>query len=352
MENQSFFAIGLMSGTSLDGLDICYSKFTKNNPNWTFEILKCETIPYSYNWENDLKRAIYLSSEKLLELNSEYGFYLGEETQKFIVKNKITELDLIASHGHTVFHQPKNKFTLQIGDGRAIKIKTNKTVVYDFRSQDVLLGGNGAPLVPIGDELLFSEFDACLNLGGFSNISLKRAGKRVAFDICPVNIILNDLALKLGKKYDENGDFAKSGIIDYELLNELNQLKFYQEKAPKSLGIEWINEQVLPLIKNQKTEDLLATFTEHSAVQIAKIFDEFEIKNVLITGGGTYNSYLIEKIKAKTKTEINIPSKEIIEYKEALVFAFMGVLRSLDLNNVLSSATGSLTDHSSGLIAN
>lgn len=341
-----------MSGTSLDGLDICYSKFIKTDSDWNFEILKCETVPYSTVWENDLKNAIHLSSEKLLQLNSEFGFYLGEKTQEFILKNNITELDLISSHGHTVFHQPKNKFTLQIGDGRAIKIKTNKTVVYDFRSQDVLLGGNGAPLVPIGDELLFSEFDACLNLGGFSNISLKRDEKRIAFDICPVNIILNDLALKLGKKYDENGDFAKSGIIDYELLNELNQLKFYQEKAPKSLGIEWINAEILPLIKNQKTEDLLATFTEHSSIQIARVFEEFEIKNVLVTGGGTYNSYLIENIKAKTKTEIHIPTKEIIEYKEALIFAFMGVLRSLNLNNVLSSATGSLMDHSSGLIAN
>lgn len=350
MENQDFFAIGLMSGTSLDGLDICYSKFTKRNSDWSFEILKCETITYDFDLENSLKNAINLSSEKLLELNSEYGFYLGEKTQEFILKNRIHELDLIASHGHTVFHQPKNKFTLQIGDGRAIKIKTNKTVAYDFRSQDVLLGGNGAPLVPIGDELLFSEFDACLNLGGFSNISLKRDGKRIAFDICPVNIILNDLALKLGKKYDENGDLSRSGIIDYELLNELNQLKFYEEKAPKSLGIEWVNAKVSALIKNQKSEDLLATFTEHSAVQIAKILDEFEIKNVLITGGGTYNSYLIEKIKAKTKTEIQIPAGEIIEYKEALIFAFMGVLRSLNLNNVLSSATGSLTDHSSGLI--
>lgn len=341
-----------MSGTSLDGLDICYSKFTKNDSDWDFEILKCETIPYSSVWEYDLKNAIHLSSEKLLELNSEYGFYLGKKTQEFISKNNIKEIDLISSHGHTVFHQPKNKFTLQIGDGRAIKIKTNKTVVYDFRSQDVLLGGNGAPLVPIGDELLFSEFDACLNLGGFSNISLKRNGKRIAFDICPVNIILNEFSLKLGKKYDENGDLARSGNIDENLLKEINNLKFYQEKAPKSLGIEWINDTIFPLIKDQEQEDILATFTEHSALQIAKIFDEFEIKNVLITGGGTYNSYLIEKIKAKTKTEIQIPEKEIIEYKEALIFAFMGVLRSLNLNNVLASATGSLYDHSSGLIAN
>lgn len=339
-----------MSGTSLDGLDICYSKFIKTKNNWDFQILTSETIPYSSEWEHALKNAIQLPNEELLKLDVDYGFYLGEKTSEFISKHKIINLDLIASHGHTVFHQPKNKFTLQIGDGRAIKSKINKTVIYDFRSQDVILGGNGAPLVPIGDELLFSNFDACLNLGGFSNISLKRNGKRIAFDICPVNIVLNDLALKLGKKFDDNGDLARTGLIDYELLDQLNQLKFYQEKAPKSLGIEWINEQVLPLIKTQKTEDLLASFTEHSAVQIAKILDEFDVKNIFITGGGTYNNYLIEKIKAKTKTEIQIPKKEIIEYKEALIFAFMGVLRSLNINNVLSTATGSQNDHCSGLI--
>ena len=339
-----------MSGTSLDGLDICYSKFIKTKSNWDFQILTAETIPYSSEWEQSLRNAVNLSSEELLKLDVDYGFYLGEKTSEFISKHKIINLDLIASHGHTVFHQPKNKFTLQIGNGRAIKSKINKTVIYDFRSQDVILGGNGAPLVPIGDELLFSNFDACLNLGGFSNISLQRNGKRIAFDICPVNIILNDLALKLGKKFDDNGDLARTGLIDYELLDQLNQLKFYQEKAPKSLGIEWINEQVLPLIKTQKTEDLLASFTEHSAVQIAKILDEFDVKNIFITGGGTYNNYLIEKIKAKTKTEIQIPKKEIIEYKEALIFAFMGVLRSLNLDNVLSSATGSQNDHCSGLV--
>jgi len=346
----TFFAIGLMSGTSLDGLDICYAKFTQTNSGWNFEILYCETLPYSSDWESNLQNAVSLSSEELLNLNSEYGFYLGEKTSEFISKHRITDLNLIASHGHTVFHQPKNKFTLQIGDGRAIKAKINKPVIYDFRSQDVIFGGNGAPLVPIGDELLFSEFDACLNLGGFSNISLKRKGKRLAFDICPVNIILNELSQKFGNKYDENGHLARTGIIDQKTLEELNQLEFYSLPHPKSLGIEWISQNISPLIKNQKTEDLLATFTEHSAIQIAKIFNEFDVKNVLITGGGTYNNYLIEKIKAKTKTEIQIPTKEIIEYKEALIFAFMGVLRLQNLNNVLSSATGSLYDHSSGLI--
>ena len=339
-----------MSGTSLDGLDICYSKFIKTKSNWDFQILTSETIPYSSEWEHALKNAIQLPSEELLKLDVDYGFYLGEKTSEFISKHKIINLDLIASHGHTVFHQPKNKFTLQIGDGRAIKSKINKTVIYDFRSQDIILGGNGAPLVPIGDELLFSNFDACLNLGGFSNISLKRNEKRIAFDICPVNILLNSFAEKFGEKFDKNGEIARTGTIDHQLLENLNELEFYKQTAPKSLGIEWINNQISPLIQNQKSEDLLATLTEHSAIQIAKICDEFEIINMLVTGGGTYNSYLIEKIKAKTKTEIQIPAKEIIEYKEALIFAFMGVLRSLNLNNVLSSATGSLMNHSSGLI--
>lgn len=339
-----------MSGTSLDGLDICYAKFIKTKSNWDFQILTSETIPYSSEWEHALKNAIQLPSEELLKLDVDYGFYLGEKTSEFISKHKIINLDLIASHGHTVFHQPKNKFTLQIGNGRAIKSKINKTVIYDFRSQDVILGGNGAPLVPIGDELLFSNFDACLNLGGFSNISLKRNKIRIAFDICPVNILLNSFAEKFGEKFDKNGEIARTGTIDHQLLENLNELEFYKQTAPKSLGIEWINNQISPLIQNQKAEDLLATFTEHAANQIANIFDFYNIQNVLITGGGAYNSYLIEKIKSRTETEIQIPNKEIIEYKEALIFAFMGILRSLNLDNVLSSATGSQNDHCSGLV--
>ncbi|WP_262486340.1 anhydro-N-acetylmuramic acid kinase [Flavobacterium sp. B17] len=205
-----FHAIGLMSGTSLDGLDICFARFENKN-SWTFEILKAETLPYSGNWEEKLRNSIYLSAEELLALNSEYGFYLGKAVKNFIKKNQLENVDLIASHGHTVFHQPQKKFTLQIGDGRAIKLETNLPVIYDFRSQDVLMGGNGAPLVPIGDELLFSQYDACLNLGGFSNISLKIKDQRIAFDIAPVNIVLNKLAQKLNKNFDENGDLANRG---------------------------------------------------------------------------------------------------------------------------------------------
>lgn len=346
----NFHAIGLMSGTSLDGLDICFAKFRKENSVWKFEILHAETFPYSEIWEEKLRNSIHLKSEELLALNSEYGFYLGEKVQEFIAKYSLRNIDLIASHGHTVFHQPKKKFTLQIGDGRAIKILNKIPVVYDFRSQDVLLGGNGAPLVPIGDELLFSEFDGCLNIGGFSNISFKQNGKRVAFDICPVNIVLNKFAKKLGKNYDENGAFAKKGIVNENILSALNSLKFYTENPPKSLGIEWVNENILPVLKDEIPENILATFTEHAAIQIAETFNNFSLKKVLFTGGGTYNSYLLERIKSKTKTEIIVPEKNLIDFKEALVFAFMGVLKMNGKINVLSSATGSSENHSSGII--
>lgn len=347
----NFHALGLMSGTSLDGLDICHAFFEKNEVGkWNFKILHASTFPYSETWENKLRNAIHLSAEELFELNSEYGFYLGQKAQEFIEKYSLENITFIASHGHTVFHQPQKKFTVQIGDGRAIKLLTHIPVIYDFRSQDVLMGGNGAPLVPIGDELLFSEFDACLNIGGFSNISFRENGKRIAFDICPVNIVLNHFAKQLGKEYDQNGHFARNGTVNDNLLSALNSIEYYHQNPPKSLGMEWVSEQILPEFKNENPATILSTFTEHAAIQIANIFNKHQIKKVLFTGGGTYNSYLIERIKSKTQTEIIIPEKELIDFKEALIFAFMGVLRMKNENNILSSATGSSHDHCSGIL--
>ncbi|PQA90653.1 anhydro-N-acetylmuramic acid kinase [Chryseobacterium shigense] len=345
-----FQALGLMSGTSLDGLDICFAAFEKEN-DWNFQILKAETLPYPKNWENKLRHSIHLSSEELLELHSEYGFYLAGKVNEFIQKNHLENINVIASHGHTVFHQPQKKFTLQIGDGRAIKIKTGIPVIYDFRSQDVLMGGNGAPLVPIGDELLFSEYDACLNLGGFSNISLKQDNKRIAFDIAPVNIVLNRLAQKFNKNFDENGDLSRRGQINTDIVSQLNALDFYSLPHPKSLGIEWCHESIFPLLENIETADAMASFTEHVAQQISTVINKNSLKNVLCTGGGTYNTFLIEKIKEKAGSVIIIPDKETIDYKEALIFAFMGVLKMNNEINVLSSATGSIADHSSGIVA-
>ncbi|REC61898.1 anhydro-N-acetylmuramic acid kinase [Chryseobacterium pennae] len=342
-------AIGLMSGTSLDGLDICLAEFEKKD-KWHFQILEAETLPYPADWEKKLRNSIHLPAADLLELHSDYGFYLGQKAKTFIEKHQLENIDLIASHGHTVFHQPQRKFTLQIGDGRAVKMETSVPVVYDFRSQDVLMQGNGAPLVPIGDELLFSQYDACLNLGGFSNISLKSEEKRIAFDISPVNIVLNHLAQQLNENFDENGDLAKKGEIVEALLAQLNSLDFYQLPHPKSLGIEWCNQHIFPKLNGISPLDALATFTEHIAQQISAVINKYNIQDILVSGGGAYNTFLIEKIKAKTEAEIIIPEKEIIEYKEALIFAFMGVLKMNNEINVLSSATGSIADHCSGII--
>ena len=346
----TFHAIGLMSGTSLDGLDLCFAKFTKQNSGWKYEILQAETLPYSDLWENKLRNSINLKAEELFELNSKFGFFLAKKTQEFIEKYSLENIDVIASHGHTVFHQPEKKYTVQIGDGKAIKILTSIPVVYDFRSQDVLLGGNGAPLVPIGDELLFSEFDACLNLGGFSNISFKENGKRIAFDICPVNIVLNYFAKYLGKDFDENGAFAKAGKVNSEILKQLNSLNYYHQNPPKSLGIEFVNQTIFPKLRTETPENNLATFTEHAAFEIAETFKKHNLKKVLFTGGGTYNSYLLERIGHYSETEIIVPKKEVIDFKEALIFAFMGVLKINNEINVLSSATGSSEDHITGIL--
>lgn len=346
----TFNAIGLMSGTSLDGLDICFVEFQQADEKWKFKILKAETVSYPESWEDKLREAVHLNSENLLALHSEYGFYLGEKVQEFISKNSLEDIDLIASHGHTVFHQPHHKFTLQIGDGRAIKILNNLPVIYDFRSQDVLMGGNGSPLVPIGDELLFAEFDACINLGGFSNISFKQNDRRIAFDICPVNIVLNNYAQLFGQNFDKDGLLAQKGTINLEILQKLNELSFYNAAPPKSLGFEWVNENVFPLLENESPENILSTFTEHAAIQISETLEKYNLKKILFTGGGTFNSFLIDLIKQKCNSEIIIPEKEIIDFKEALIFAFMGVLKFKGENNVLASATGSSKDHSSGLL--
>jgi anhydro-N-acetylmuramic acid kinase len=242
---------------------------------------------------------------------------------------RIIKPDFIASHGHTIFHRPDLKMTLQIGDGETLAKLCGIPVVSDFRTGDVALGGQGAPLVPIGDELLFGNYDACLNLGGFSNVSfLNDFGKRIAYDISPVNIVLNQLASLVGKAYDNNGSMAAAGIVIDEMLNELNSLNYYLASYPKSLGREWVESNVNPILNKFEQfplNDRIATFTVHTAQQIAKNLEGR--KNVLVTGGGAYNDFLISKIREISDTEVIIPDKNLIEFKEALVFAFLGALR-------------------------
>ncbi|WP_159950291.1 anhydro-N-acetylmuramic acid kinase [Polaribacter septentrionalilitoris] len=348
MNKDYVFVIGLMSGTSLDGIDLVYVKFDKNDYR-NFEIIEAETVSYSSKWKKTLQKAIEYSGEELKRLDNEYGCFLGETINNFTASHKINKIDFIASHGHTILHQPKKGITLQIGSGKEIAKITNTKVVCDFRTQDVKLGGQGAPLVPVGDELLFSNYDYCLNLGGFSNVSFKKVGKRVAFDICPVNIVLNHYVAQLGFQFDDKGQIASKGTLNQKLLDELNRLEFYKKIPPKSLGLEWVQDHVFPLIDRFETNipSILRTFVEHIAIQISKIIDS---NSILITGGGAFNSFLISKIQAKAKIKITLPNKQFIDFKEALIFAFLGVLRVDNQVNCLSSVTGALKDHSSGVV--
>jgi anhydro-N-acetylmuramic acid kinase len=351
MNNTTKYIIGVMSGTSLDGLDLVYVKINAEE-NYHFEILKAETISYSNEWKSALKEGFHLSGEKLVKLDADYGIYLGKTLLNFIEENNIEKLDFIASHGHTIFHNPVKKYTLQIGNGPYIASITGIKTICDFRVQDVALGGQGAPLVPIGDELLFSKYDYCLNLGGFSNISFNQNQQRIAFDICPVNIVLNHYVTALNMEYDDKGEIASEGNIDNNLLKTLNSLPFYNDAKPKSLGYEFVVETIFPMIDkhNLSIKDVLRTFVEHIAIQISKKIDSDSGKTLLITGGGAFNTFLIARLQSYTTTKLIIPEESIINYKEALVFGLLGLLKDEGKNNCLKSVTGAIKDHSSGVV--
>ncbi len=351
MQKESYFVLGVMSGTSLDGVDIAYINLTKKGENWQYVVFESETIPYKKKWVKLLNDAIGFSESELEKTNEEYTVLLASIIRDFIEKHKIENLDAVCSHGHTILHQPQNGFTLQIGNLPFIAEILNQTVVCDFRVQDVELKGQGAPLVPIGDKLLFSDYDYCLNLGGFSNISFDVNEKRVAYDISPVNTVLNFYAEKLGFSYDDGGKLAESGNLNEDLFDELNQLVFYSESYPKSLGKEYVNQIIFPILQryNISPKDVLRTFTEHIAFQITQ--NVRGNSNVLVTGGGAYNSFLIRNLQ-KNKPTVNwvVPDDKVIQFKEALVFALLGVLKLRNEVNVLASVTGALYDHSSGKI--
>jgi anhydro-N-acetylmuramic acid kinase len=349
MEEKEIFAIGLMSGTSLDGIDLVYIKFLKSKAT-SFEILHAETVAYSKEWKQLLQRAIHFSSEELLDLDRRYGKHLGNTIQHFIQHYKIKNIDFIASHGHTILHQPQKGITLQVGSGEEIAKITKQKVVCDFRTQDVKLGGQGAPLVPIGDELLFSEYDFCLNLGGFSNVSFRKGGERIAFDICPVNIVLNFYANKIDLEFDASGKIASEGKVNEKLLEKLNALQFYKIAPPKSLGLEWVHKEILPLIEKHEeaVSSVLSTFVEHIAIQISKIIKDSN--SVLITGGGVFNSFLMDRIEVHSNVKVVPSPDELINYKEALIFAFLGMLKIDNQVNCLKSVTGAHKNHSSGVI--
>ncbi len=349
MASNSFKVIGLMSGTSLDGLDIAYSHFEKQHHNYTYSLFHSETIPYPPALKNRLQNGHMLSAYDLSLLHIEYGKFMGDQCLKYIHRHTI-EPDFIASHGHTVFHDPLTNNHLQIGSGAEIAAITSIDTICDFRSKDIALNGQGAPLVPIGDELLFSDYDCCLNLGGFSNISYRYQNARIAYDICPCNIALNHFAALLGLDYDKNGQIGKKGQVIDGMLKQLNEIDFYTMSPPKSLGKEWFDRIFLGNIANYEShhKNILRTLYEHIAFQIGlHISKDY---NVLVTGGGALNTFLIERIKKYTQGKIYLPDKSLINYKEAIIFGLLGVLYKENTPNCISSVTGADRDTIGGAL--
>jgi anhydro-N-acetylmuramic acid kinase len=344
--------VGVMSGTSLDGIDLAHVKLSYSNNKWDFCILEAETFGYHDNMLKRLQTAVLLSPNELNTLNLDYTLLLSDCIAKFLKKYHLTNIDAICSHGHTVLHQPHKKLTLQIGNIEEIKVRLKPPIVCNFRIQDVQMGGQGAPLVPIGDRLLFADYDYCLNLGGFSNISFETAGGRMAFDISPVNTVLNHYAQQVGIPFDDGGSLASSGLLHDELLDELNKNAYFSKSYPKSLGVEFVLAQVIPLINSFQLpiENILRTYTAHIVAQIARALTN-KTGKMLITGGGAYNLFLVDGIqKALPNMEIRIPENKIIEYKEALIFALIGTLRLRNENNILASVTGAPHDHCAGTV--
>ena len=353
---KTYKILGLMSGTSLDGLDLAYCHLHQEKGSWSFEIKAGRSIPYNGSMRDQLKNAIFLNGEDLILLHNQYGSWLGEQARNFVDEQSL-DVDFISSHGHTSHHRPKKGLTFQLGSGQHLATASGISTVCDFRTLDVALGGQGAPLVPIGDRLFFGQYNFCLNLGGISNISFEQDGNRIAYDIGLANMLLNHLCRDTEKGFDEGGVMAAQGQLLAGLFNQLNALEYYSLPYPKSTGYEWFLEEVVPLVNNTEgaTEDLLHTAVHHICEQIAVQLRRFETgkrQTLLVTGGGALNTYLLAVLQERLgkEMEIVVPEPGIIEFKEALVFALMGALRIEEKINVLSSVTGAGRDSSSGVL--
>ncbi len=345
MKNK-YRVLGIMSGTSLDGIDLAICSFNKSK-EWSFRIEKCTTVKYSKKWITILSNLHNSNKQNIVEKDIIYGKMIATEITNFLKNDKI---DFIASHGHTIFHQPEKKYTLQIGNGNTIANITGLTTISKFRDLDVSLGGQGAPLVPIGDLKLFKNYKYCLNIGGIANLSIKDKNNIIAFDVCPANTILNKISRKLNLNFDNHGEIARRGKIIRKLLRQLNNLDFYKSKSPKSLSREWISKNISSLISEKyEPQDILNTFCEHIGLQIGMYLKD---DKTLITGGGAFNKYLIERIEKYSNSKLIVPDEKIINFKEALIFAFLGVLRIRNQNNCLKSVTGAKQNNCGGEINN
>lgn len=347
--------IGLMSGSSLDGLDIAFVEITDMRNDWSFEIKAAGCIPFEDSLKKQLKHAAQLTVPEYLNLHTAFGKWLGTQVNTFIEQNQLHhKVHFIASHGHTAFHDPQNGTSVQIGDGAGIAAVTGLTAITDLRNMDVALGGQGAPIVPMADRLLFKDYDYCLNLGGIANLTINTEHP-IAFDVCPANQLLDFYAQQAGHAYDENGDMARSGTVNAALLEQLNALDYYATTAPKSLANEYAAQLHQLAAKNGlELADILATYVQHIAEQLKHAIAPYRnegTQRMLVTGGGAFNTYLTETIQAALDhIELVVPDKEVVMHKEAVAMALMGVLRWREESNVFASVTGASRNSIGGAV--
>jgi anhydro-N-acetylmuramic acid kinase len=346
-----YTVLGLMSGTSLDGLDMALCHFVKADAHWTYDVIAAETAAYEDGLRARLATATSLPAHEFMQLDAELASVMAGAIGRFLSAQTVRP-DLIASHGHTTFHQPDKRLTVQIGSGAILAALTGITTVCDFRTTDVALGGQGAPLVPVGDELLYGRYEACLNLGGFANISFRKEGRRVAYDVSPCNMAFHYPASQLGLDYDKDGEISRRGKVDQPLLEALNGMDYYRSCGAKSLGKEWFEAVFRPHLDASPASvtDKLRTITEHVAIQLAQASRGNEGERMLVTGGGARNVFLIERLRALSNKEIVIPDLQTVDFKEAIIFAFLGVLRMRGEANCLSAVTGARTDSCGGAV--
>jgi anhydro-N-acetylmuramic acid kinase len=359
--------IGTMSGSSLDGLDIAFVELQEVSGSWTYHLRHAVCYQYTKEWMDRLSMATSLNAFEYQLLDIEYGHYCGELINRFIQENNIQyQVQLICSHGHTTFHVPEKKITSQLGDGASVAAVTGINVVNNLRAMDVALGGQGAPIVPIGEKLLLGDYLFYLNLGGIANISLNYGRDYVAFDVCPANKVLNMLAAEKGKYYDAQGSMAENGRVNSTLLELLNDFEYYSLPYPKSLSNDFGTDVIYPVIKRKQadTNDDLRTYVEHICMQVANAVTtlqyDFKInealpggQKMLVTGGGANNSFLMRRLKevlSKYFISVEIPSDNLVDFKEAIIMALIGVLRWREENNTLASVTGALRDSIGGCV--
>jgi anhydro-N-acetylmuramic acid kinase len=353
--------IGVMSGSSLDGLDIAFVELHANAGRWDFDIITAETVAYSSDWVEKLRGAVHLDIKDYLLLHSEYGHYIGRQVKDFIDRHNLAyKVALVSSHGHTTFHVPPF-MTGQLGDGSAIAAETGLPVISDLRALDVALGGQGAPIVPMGEKLLWGDYQFFLNLGGIANISISQPPEYIAYDVCPANRVLNMITAKKGLAYDDGGSIAAKGQVNLEMLHNLNQQEYYGKAYPKSLANDFGTDTIFPLLESWKLkdEDSLCTYTEHIAVQVSaeveKHIPRLGLPNarMLVTGGGAFNRFLVERLRyylEPMRVEVDIPAPVLVNFKEALIMALLGVLRWRDEPTTLSSVTGASRDSIGGAV--